>query len=47
VILKGLPVLQCLDCREYLLDDTVMTRVEEMLAAVHPAAELEIIAYAA
>jgi YgiT-type zinc finger domain-containing protein len=31
VILKGLPVLQCDNCSEYLLDDPVMRRVEEIL----------------
>ena len=47
VILKGLPVLQCENCSEYLLDDPVMGRVEEILDRVDAAAELEIIRYAA
>ena len=47
VILKGLPVLQCDNCREYLLDDSVMHRVEEILQRADAAAELEIIHYAA
>ena len=47
VILKGLPVLQCDNCREYLLDDLVMNRVEEILQSTDAAAELEIIRYAA
>ncbi len=47
VILKGLPVLQCDSCSEYLLDDSVMCRVEEILQRVDAAAELEIIHYAA
>jgi YgiT-type zinc finger domain-containing protein len=47
VILKGLPVLQCDNCREYLLDDSVMNRVEEILQRADAAAELEIIRYAA
>jgi YgiT-type zinc finger domain-containing protein len=47
VILKGLPVLQCDNCREYLLDDAVMNRVEEILQRADAAAELEIIRYAA
>jgi len=46
-ILKGLPVLQCDNCREYLLDDLVMSRVEEILQKADTAAELEIIRYAA
>ena len=47
VILKGLPVLQCDNCSEYLLDDFVMSRVEEILQKADAAAELEIIRYAA
>ena len=47
VILKGLPVLQCDNCREYLLDDLVMGRVEEILQKDDAEAELEIIRYAA
>jgi YgiT-type zinc finger domain-containing protein len=47
VILKGLPVLQCDNCQEYLLDDLVMNRVEEILEKADAAAELEIIRYAA
>jgi YgiT-type zinc finger domain-containing protein len=47
VILKGLPVLQCDNCREYLLDDAVMSRVEEILQRADAAVELEIIRYAA
>ena len=47
VILKGLPLLQCNNCTEYLLNDSVMGRVEEILKRVDSAAELEIIRYAA
>jgi YgiT-type zinc finger domain-containing protein len=47
VILKGLPLLQCDNCTEYFLDDSVMSRVEEILKRVDTAAELEIIRYAA
>ncbi len=47
VILKGLPVLQCDNCSEYLLDDLVMGRVEDILQKADTAAELEIIRYAA
>jgi YgiT-type zinc finger domain-containing protein len=47
VILKGLPVLQCENCGEYLLEDAVMERVEQMMKKVNAAAELEIIRYAA
>lgn len=47
VILKGVPVLQCDNCTEYLLEDTVYARVEQLLDAVDDAAELEILQYAA
>ena len=47
VILKSIPVLQCNNCSEYLLDDQVMQRVEEILQQVDPGAELEIIRFAA
>lgn len=47
VILKDLPVLQCKNCSEYLLDDPVMKRVDEILEGVDTAAELEVIKYAA
>ena len=47
VILKGLPLLQCENCGEYLIEDNVMARVEQMLAKVDSASELEIIRYAA
>jgi YgiT-type zinc finger domain-containing protein len=47
VILKGLPVWQCDNCHEYLLDDAVMQRVEEILQKADAAAELEVIRYAA
>jgi YgiT-type zinc finger domain-containing protein len=47
VILRELPVLQCGNCGEYLLDDPVMKRVEEILEKVDTSAELEIVRYAA
>ena len=47
VILKNLPVFQCNSCSEYLLDDSVLERVEKILGRVDTKAELEIIKYAA
>ena len=47
VILKGLPVLQCARCPEYLIQDEVLRRVDEVLARVEGGTELEIIRYAA
>ena len=47
VILKGLPVLQCTKCPEYLIQDAVLRRVDEILAQIDGGTELEIIRYAA
>ena len=47
VILKSLPVLQCDNCRAYVLDDSVRRRLEDILLRVDAAVELEIIRYAA
>lgn len=47
VILKQLPVLQCEACQEYLLEDAVMKRIDEMLARMDGDAELEVIRFAA
>ncbi len=47
VILKRLPVLQCNNCSEYVLEDAVMAQVEEILGKVDRSAELEIIPFAA
>lgn len=47
VILKSLPLLQCGNCTEYLIEDAVMSRIDEILAKVGGEAELEVIRYAA
>lgn len=47
VIVKALPVFQCESCSEYLLDDPVLKRVEEILEGADATAELEVIRYAA
>ena len=47
VIFKQLPVLQCGACREYLIEDTVMARIDAMLGQADSTAELEVIRYAA
>jgi YgiT-type zinc finger domain-containing protein len=47
VILKNLPVLQCRNCPEYLIEDTVTERVDAILSGVDIAAELEIPSYVA
>jgi len=47
IIFKELPVLQCENCSEYLIEDAVMDRVEATIDGVDKEAELEIIRYAA
>ena len=47
VILKGLPVGQCMNCTEFALEDVVLQRVDVILGEVDAAAELEIVSYAA
>ena len=47
VILKQLPVWQCGACREYLIEDAVMARIDTMLARTDSTAELEVLRYAA
>lgn len=47
VILKGLPVLQCAHCPQYLIEDAVLAQVEQILARVADGTELEIVRYAA
>ena len=47
VILKSLPVLQCRQCGDTELENETMYRVDQLLAAVDGAAELEVIRYAA
>ena len=47
VILKEMPVLECGNCGEFLIEDPVMERVETILENVDQKAELEIVRYAA
>jgi len=47
VIVKSLPILQCGNCAEYLIEDAVLGRVDQILAKVETGTELEIIRYAA
>ena len=46
VILKDLPVIQCGNCGEYVIEDPIMQHVDAILDKVDAAAELEIIQYA-
>ncbi len=47
VIIKQMPVLQCENCREYLIEDPVMEKVEKILEAAGDKSELEVVSYAA
>ncbi|MBI5208094.1 MAG: YgiT-type zinc finger protein [Candidatus Firestonebacteria bacterium] len=47
IIIKKLPVLQCQNCNEYLIEDLVMEKVENILCKIDKTAELEILSYAA
>ncbi len=46
VIIKGLPVLQCRNCNEYVLEDEVMQKVDRILSQIDKTAELEVLSYA-
>lgn len=46
VILKGLFIVQCDRCHEYLIEDEVLGRVDEILAKVESGTEIEIVRYA-
>ena len=47
VIIKKLPVLQCQNCQEYLIEDPIMEKIDNILDKVDETAELEILSYAA
>lgn len=40
VIVKNLPVLQCGNCGEYLIDDSVMAWIEKTFERLSPSTEL-------
>jgi YgiT-type zinc finger domain-containing protein len=46
IIIKELPLLQCRNCNEYLIEDSVMEKVDWVLDRVDRTAELEILSYA-
>ena len=47
VILKRLPVLECENCHEFLIEDQVMKQVEAILSRANSKAELEVVYFAA
>lgn len=46
IIIKKLPVLQCSNCNEYLIDDKTMQKVDRIFYKIDKTAELEILNYA-
>ncbi|MGR3309295.1 MAG: YgiT-type zinc finger protein [Candidatus Brocadiales bacterium] len=46
VIIKKLPILQCQNCNEYLIEDSVMEKIDYILGGIDKTAELEILSYA-
>ena len=47
VVVKKLPVMQCDGCVEYLIEDPVMAKVDELLSGVDRSIELKIVPFAA
>jgi hypothetical protein len=47
VIIKSLPVHQCESCTQHVIEDSILGRVDQILASVSGTAELEVIRYAA
>ena len=47
VVIKKLPVLQCEGCIEYLIEDPVMAKVDDLLSGVDRSIELQIVPFAA
>ncbi len=47
VVVKKLPVMQCDGCIEYLIEDPVMAKVDELLSRVDRSMELEVVRFAA
>jgi YgiT-type zinc finger domain-containing protein len=47
IIIKNLPLLQCKNCNEYLIEDSVMKKVDDILDNTDRNVEVEILSYAA
>jgi YgiT-type zinc finger domain-containing protein len=46
IIIKDLPVLQCQNCQEYLIEDPIMEKIDHLLSHVDKTTELEILKFA-
>ncbi len=47
VIIKNVPVLQCRNCSEYVIEDAVMEKIDAILSSVDRTVELEVLSYVA
>ena len=47
VVVRGTPVLECPACPEFLIADSDMERIEEVLVVRSPTTELEVVSFAA
>lgn len=47
IIIKKLPVLQCQNCSEYVIEDPIMEKIDGILEKIDKTVELEILNYAA
>jgi YgiT-type zinc finger domain-containing protein len=47
VIIKNVPVLQCRNCSEYVIEDAVMEKIDAILSSVDTTVELEVLSYVA
>jgi YgiT-type zinc finger domain-containing protein len=47
IIIKNLPVLQCGNCSEYLIEDQIMQKVDDIINRMDRGAEVEILNFAA
>jgi len=46
VIIKNLPVLQCKNCNEYIIEDPIMEKVNHILEKIDKTVEVEILNFA-
>ena len=47
IIMKQLPVMQCENCQEFLIEDPIMEQVESILSNANSKAELEVVYFVA
>ena len=46
IIIKNLPILQCQNCQEYLIEDPIMEKIDGILSHVDETTGLEILKFA-